>query len=718
MKLRNIFTILAAALTLAFVGCVEQEHFLDEVKVSKSFITFPVEGAEVKVEVDAVADWQIVALDEKYADAEIPEWLTVDPLSGSAGKTEVSFIAGEATESREVTLNLICGDVRQTIKVAQYTEKQEAPLTTCNKLLTEGEVGVFYRVKGVVAEIPLADFQKYGKFFITDDSTTEKVQIYGLANKSSYLDGDKPKIDVGDVVVVEGSWSKYGNFNNDAQILSVEKSLIKVEKVSPVGPLSAEGDVFTVTLTNKGEDFEITIPEEDKTWLSYSEPFVAGTTYVVEFTATANPGTPRSTEVTFETTSGGVKYTASVQMEQDGALPVLTISEAVASGETCVVVGKVLFAHSKGLLITDGTNVLYAYLGAASEVVVDDVVKLTGAVTLYNGGRSMNKPTVEKVEETVGSYRTPSPVVLDAAKFAEYTSASADFATPYVTITGVAETDSYNNLIVKLVDGETTYSIKSYYANESYADWAGKEVKVCGYAYNAYNDTKQVNLLVTSVADADAEEPAGPTISTIASVLALGANATIPADTFVEGVVISNMDLNNLTSKKGMYIQDETAGLQFYLAANHTFKFGDKVKVDLSGAKVAAYNGAVQISGLALDKIELLSSGNAVEAKTVTIADFLANKYEGQYIALEGVQVASSDLSNTFVMGGAHTSINMEDASGNKFVVFSSKYATYGTTAVPQGSGTIKGIAAKNNETIQIIFAQESDFAGLTGERF
>ena len=212
-------------------------------------------------------------------------------------------------------------------------------------------------------------------------------------------------------------------------------------------------------------------------------------------------------------------------------------------------------------------------------------------------------------------------------------------------------------------------------------------------------------------------EPA-PAVSTIASVLALGNGATIPADTFVEGVVISNMDLNNLTSKKGMYIQDETAGLQFYLAANHTFKFGDKVKVDLSGAKVGAYNGAVQISGLALAKIELLSSGNTVEPKTVTIADFLANKYEGQYVAVEGVQVASADLSKTFVMGGAHTSIKIEDADGKNFVVFSSKYATYGTTAVPQGSGTIKGISSINNGAMQIIFAQNSDYAGLTGERF
>ena len=226
---------------------------------------------------------------------------------------------------------------------------------------------------------------------------------------------------------------------------------------------------------------------------------------------------------------------------------------------------------------------------------------------------------------------------------------------------------------------------------------------------------KDFNAGATGGGNEGGETPTPPagdgSVVTIAEFLANGGSA-------IEGVVISNMDLNNLTSKKGMYIQDETAGLQFYLAANHTFAFGDKVRVDVSGASVGEYNGAVQISGLALDKITKLSSGNTVQPKTVTVADFLANKYEGQYVAIEGVQVAAEDLSKTFVMGGAHTSIKVETADGKSFVIFSSKYATYGTSKVPQGSGTLKGISSINNGNLQIIFAQASDYAGLTGTRF
>jgi hypothetical protein len=210
-------------------------------------------------------------------------------------------------------------------------------------------------------------------------------------------------------------------------------------------------------------------------------------------------------------------------------------------------------------------------------------------------------------------------------------------------------------------------------------------------------------------------EPTPGDTMTIAEALAVGEGNTIGGT--IEGFVISNMDLNNLTSKKGMYVQDATGALQFYLGANHSFAFGTKVRIDLTSATLGSYNGAVQVSGVALDKITEVSTGNAVEAKVVSMADFLANKYEGQYIALEGVQVTESDLSKTWVMGGAHTSINMEDANGNTFVVFSSKYATYGTETVAQGAGTIKGISSINNGNIQIIFAQSSDFAGLNGER-
>ena len=331
----------------------------------------------------------------------------------------------------------------------------------------------------------------------------------------------------------------------------------------------------------------------------------------------------------------------------------------------------------------------------------------------------------EKYSQTLGGVFTNSEFHIwlsaDGTKWVELTDytfaggtkdgrwnvATANFTVPAGTT---------NLSICMQVDAESAYRLDDFKLVESTT--AGTAVDFTAAVAKDFNEGASGGGNEGGETPTPPTPPAGDgSVVTIASVLALGANATIPANTFVEGVVISNMELNNLTSKKGMYIQDESGAVQLRFSADHTFAFGTKLKLDLSGCKVGAYSGAVQIE-VANAKATVLSSGNTVTPKTVTIADFLANKYEGQYVAIEGVQVAASDLSKTWVSGSAHTSINMEDANGNKFVVFSSKYATYGTSTVAQGSGTIKGISSINNGNMQIIFAQNSDYAGLTGERF
>ena len=197
---------------------------------------------------------------------------------------------------------------------------------------------------------------------------------------------------------------------------------------------------------------------------------------------------------------------------------------------------------------------------------------------------------------------------------------------------------------------------------------------------------------------------------------------TIPASTVIKGYIVSGSnknELNNLTSVKSLYIQDETAGLNVFCGAEPTVKFGDEVTMDLSGTTLKFYGGSPEIDGLAVEKIVTLSSGNTIAPKEVTLAEFLANKYDGMYVAInEPVQVAEGDLSKTWVTGSAHTSINMVTKTGSTFVVRSSKSSTYGAEKVAQGSGLIKGLCTQYNGGIQLVFAQKSDYAGLTEKRF
>lgn len=211
----------------------------------------------------------------------------------------------------------------------------------------------------------------------------------------------------------------------------------------------------------------------------------------------------------------------------------------------------------------------------------------------------------------------------------------------------------------------------------------------------------------TAISDVRAQNPATS-----------GQKTTLGENILVKGTVVSNADLDNFTSGKTCYIQDETGGLQIFFAANHSFAFGDIIEVDLSGATLENYSMSAEISGLALAKAAKIGAETPV-AKVVSMADYMANKYEGQYVELEvPVQVNDADLSKTWVVGSAHTNINMEDENGNKFIVRSGKFSSYGKETVAQGSGKIKGIATVFNSDIQLVFAQTSDYAALTGARF
>lgn len=210
------------------------------------------------------------------------------------------------------------------------------------------------------------------------------------------------------------------------------------------------------------------------------------------------------------------------------------------------------------------------------------------------------------------------------------------------------------------------------------------------------------------------------TIAELKALLGKEESVTIPEDFVIKATVVSNYTLENQTSSKNMTIQDATAGIAVRLVNNCTFNFGDIAIVDLSGQILSKFNGAFQLSNIPNTVFEVVEQSTAVEPIKASFTDFLANKYECQYISIDDVQVADSDLSKTWgdPNGSSHVSIKMVEKGGEGFVVFSSKYSTFKAETVAQGSGTICGVSTINNSTIQLMFSQTSDYAGLTGQRF
>jgi hypothetical protein len=163
----------------------------------------------------------------------------------------------------------------------------------------------------------------------------------------------------------------------------------------------------------------------------------------------------------------------------------------------------VILVNGRGVLVTDGVDVLYGYIGSKPSYKVGDILMLTGKVTAYNGGLSMNKPVIKTGQGSIADYVLPEPVEVTSANVADYVTPATPYLSPYVSVTGTATVEQkesngmkYYNVKVN-VDDDNTFA--AYYYLEDCTNLNGKEVTVTGFLYNAYSDSKQLNVLVKSI---------------------------------------------------------------------------------------------------------------------------------------------------------------------------------------------------------------------------
>ena len=511
MKLRNIFTALTAA-ALALVGCQKEAEFLDEVQVSKSFVSLDVDGGEASITVTANAEWvfetsdmwpEIIVRDkEGNVTSSTPSWLSIDKVSGGAGETVVTFSAEATAETREVTLLIACAGVKQNVKVLQMAEKVETPLSTCAEA-NAGETGKIYRVKGTVTSIAN---ETYGNMYITDETGT--VYVYGTLYQGAEKQFSKHGIEVGDIVTVEGPQSPYNGSPQlkNVTVIEIEKSLIKLEKVIST-PLPLEGGVATVLLTVKAGEFSVEIPE-DATWLTAGEPADINGVTCVELTATPNEGGARKITVTFKTNVDGKDYIAMADVEQLGAIKAVTVEEFLAAAEGTALyeltgIVKNLKNTTYGNFdLVDATGSVYVYgltnngaIGSNDKKFAEiginegDVITIIGTRAAYNGAAQVG-----------GTAYLKEHVV--AAKEATVTEFLAESKGTWCKVTGTIaniKSDVYGNFDLVGEDGASVYVYgltTSFVAknDKSFANLGLKEgdiVTLVGKR-DIYNDQDQV----------------------------------------------------------------------------------------------------------------------------------------------------------------------------------------------------------------------------------
>lgn len=443
MKLKYLFPLFIAMLAL-MTSCDDEASMtlLDEIQVSSSYVSIPVEGGATIITVTTQDSWTI---EKVTTDKNKVEWLTISATSGSAGESQISFSAPSAIDGRTAEVLLKSGDKTQRINVIQgVVQISDAKVAE----IRSGPDGKTFRATGVVTAISNT---LYGNWDLTDETGT--IYIYGtLDEKGAERNFLSLGIEVGDEVTIEGPKSTYSGSPQlvNVTVLNINKSLIKVDSVTnEVLPL--EGGEFIAFLKSKGQGVSVEIPEDAKSWLSISSIQQSGIDAVVKFQAAANSGGDRSTTITFRTTDGSKGSSVPVTLAQKGAIVKATIAEFLAAevGNTQYrlsgVITKVDEKYNNNLYLRDFSGETYAYRLdlQGKECKVGDIITIVGKRGYYNAPQ-----VVSGILESV--------IPVTEASIADVLTKPVDNQI-YFMITGLIteiQNDVYGNIVLKEGDSE------------------------------------------------------------------------------------------------------------------------------------------------------------------------------------------------------------------------------------------------------------------------
>ena len=442
MNYKFLFTAVVALMSMMFVSCSDDDAtFLNEIRVSQSYVAIDKNGGEVSIDIAATDTWSI---DE----AKIPEWLEVSPLSGEAGNGKITFKAAAYNGGRDCELVINCAGKAQHINVIQGLKEVEN--ATCAQVIA-GPDSKTYRVTGTCTGIYNT---KYGNWYLTDETGT--ITIYGTLDKKGKTENfSSLGIEVGDIVTVEGPKKTFGSTIElvDVTVVKIVKSLIKVVETDPADATAPlEGGEVKFNLECKGNGVSVEIPENAKEWLSIVR-ISGGATPEVVFKAAPNAGGDRSAEITFKTYDAkGVEYTAVATLNQKGAIIAASVAQfkaAEVGNNQYRLTGVVTQLDAKGNpYIRDYSDMepVLVYRPEGFTGKVGDIITVVGKRAEYKGVAQVGNGVVEDIK---------SVTEVSIADFL----AKEDNSNVYYMVTGTVDEIKnaiYGNMNIS-ADGSTLY---------------------------------------------------------------------------------------------------------------------------------------------------------------------------------------------------------------------------------------------------------------------
>lgn len=531
MKLRNIIAPIVAAALFA-VGCTVEEpvSHLDGLEVSNDYITVAAdEGASASISVLGESGWT--------ASSNV-QWLTISPSSGSAGQSVTVTITANATNaarSGEVYINM---DSKTKIILVNQSapEGVEVPLATCVEVYNGGD-GT-YKVRGTVTSIANTS---YGNWYLNDGTVDDPgLYIYGTFNSKSQYPKDADGgwasfgIEVGDIVTVEGPKSVYNGVVElvDVSIVKIEKSLIDASlTTATVGP---DACLDTLLVSSKVQPVLVSI---DADWAK-----------VVDFTADGNYliSVAQNTRTASRTASISIKAPGaikSVTLTQEGVPATgASVTEIIAAADNDQVQTLpstvVVALTTRGAVLSDGENAIYAYGNSAAALTIGDGVRMSAKKTTYNGVPELTDITDIFVDSQGNAVSYPTATDI-TANVENYTASVAEYIkfSGTLTVSGNYYNIAFDGVDPNVKQGSITYPVDALDAKS----WDGKKITVTGFFNGLSSGGKFVNVIATKIQEF-VDNPKGTvtnpySASEIAALLLDG--ETFDEDVYIKGKVSS-----------------------------------------------------------------------------------------------------------------------------------------------------------------------------------
>lgn len=179
-----------------------------------------------------------------------------------------------------------------------------------------------------------------------------------------------------------------------------------------------------------------------------------------------------------------------------------------------------------------------------------------------------------------------------------------------------------------------------------------------------------------------------------------GGTSSVPADRYIDAVVISDYQNGNTTGRN-MVIQDATGGIVIRFSDEHAFELGTAVRIDVGSLELSEFNGLLQVNNVPNGNASSQGAGTLPTPRQATVQEIIDNKeaWESTLVLIESVTITGSATYD----GGTTVS----DATGS-IAMFTRAQATFSGTALPSGAVDLTAIVSEFNDP-QVLIRNLSD---------